>query len=84
MTGVDWKRISILEKDYPGRRIGLLGSVGGSWRQETDWKCPCCSSEYRVVVWGENGPILEECANCDQSITQLSLFTLPDVPSKKR
>lgn len=74
MNGINWKRISALEKQFPARRIGILGSVGGSWEQVGDWKCHCCGSIWRVVVWGDSNPILKECANCDQSKIQLKLF----------
>jgi len=39
-----------VEKQNPEARIGIIGSLGGSWRQSGDWQCPRCGCRDRITV----------------------------------
>jgi hypothetical protein len=69
-----------LEKEFPGSvNWGILGSMGGSWRSPSAWKCPKCGGDDRLVVWGKGREVLScQCFACWSSgkdqVEQLTLF----------
>jgi hypothetical protein len=62
--------IAYVRSKHPGKKIGLLGEVGGSWRNTTNQPCGCGETE-KIVAW-ENVPI-KYCIGCSAT-KQLTLF----------
>jgi hypothetical protein len=65
-----YETIAFCESKHPGKGLGLLGNVGGSWRRPTDWSCSCGETR-RIVVW--ETPPIKYCAGCTVT-RQLTLF----------